>query len=153
MAKQLEFEFVQGLPKDMTLADLIRAADIPREKYPEFHKLRVEAMATAMQVYEDRAVGYNVDHQSFQEQVFGPVSLVSEIFKRARRMAAILSPMRHEPIRLVDLNHIVDNCVDLINYLSWMYALVIIATGTNGHDSSDDAPNYFQVDPNTKGGI
>jgi len=130
---------------DIRLNDLVRQADIPREMYPDFHKLRVEAFTMAMQVFEDRAISYNVDHQAFQEQVFGPISLVSEIFKRARRMAALISPLREEPIRERDLNHIVDACIDMMNYLSWLYALVILATGATGNDVNDDAPVYIQA--------
>lgn len=126
------------------LRDLIKAADIGREQFEEFHRLRIEAFAVAQKVYADRAIGYNVDHPAFQEQVYGPVSLASEIYKRARRMAALLSPLREEPLRESDLNRILDICVDTINYLSWNYALVILATKAVGHPNSDDAPLYLR---------
>ena len=137
--------------ESLTLGELIEATDIPREMYPEFHRLRVEAFAVAQQVFDDRAKSYNVDHQPWQEQVFGPVSLASEIFKRARRMAALLSPIRKDPIRRKDLNHIIDACIDITNYLSWVYALLIIATGLRGHANNDDAPGYLDRLPRPQG--
>lgn len=126
----------------LSLTELIRRCDIPREKFAEFDRLRIEAFSTSLQVYADRAVGYNVDHPSFQEQVYGPLSLASEVFKRARRMAALLSPLRTEPLRKSDLNRIMDQCIDLMNYLSWLYALMALAVGSKGNDVSDDAPDY-----------
>ena len=129
---------------DITLGELIRRADIPRELYPEFHKLRVEAFTRAMEVYEERAAGYNIDHEPWQEQVFGPVSLVSEIFKRSRRMASLLSPLRETPVSERELNGLVDASIDMINYLSWLYSLIILATGVEGNENNDDAPDYIQ---------
>jgi len=102
------------------VADLIRRAAIPRERAGEFEKLRVDAFAVAMDVYEDRAEGYNVDHPAYEEMVYGPVSLASEVFKRARRLAALLSPLREEALRESDINRVVDICIDGINYYSWL---------------------------------
>jgi hypothetical protein len=126
----------------LTVADIIRKADIPRELIPAFEQLRVEAFRVAQNVYDDRTVGYNVDHPPYEEMVYGPISLTSEIFKRARRLAALLSPMRTDPLRGADINRVIDIHIDLINYLSWSYALLVLATGYEGHVKSDDAPDY-----------
>lgn len=127
----------------MTLEQFIRRADIPRTQYSEFHRLRKQAFVVAAKVFDDRAQSYNVDHQPFQEHVYGPVGIAGEIFKRARRMAALLSPLRKEALRRSDVNRIVDVSVDLINYLSWMYALAVLASRSLGHEDSDDAPDYL----------
>lgn len=129
---------------DLTISELVKKADIPRELVPMFEKLRVEAFNTAQQVYDDRVVAYDVDHPAYEEQVYGPVSLASEVFKRARRLAALMSPMREDPLRDADLNRILDICIDTMNYLSWLYALVVLASGFTGHANSDDAPDYLQ---------
>jgi hypothetical protein len=128
--------------KVLYIRDIIQRSDIPRELIPVFEKLRVEAFTTAQKVYDDRTVGYNIDHPPYEEMVYGPLSLVSEIFKRARRLAALLSPIRTEPLRGADMNRMIDLCVDLINYLSWTYALLILASGYEGHLNSDDSNDY-----------
>ena len=127
------------------LADLIRKADIDRTAFPEFERLRIDAFTVALKVYEERSIGYNVDHPSFQEQVFGPLSLASEVFKRARRLAALLSPLRTDPIRPADINRILDICIDNMNYLSWLYSLVVLATGSAGNENNDDSPDYNKM--------
>lgn len=126
----------------MFVRDLIRRADIPREMIPVFEKLRLEAFEMAQSVYDDRVVGYNVDHPCYEEQVYGPLSLASEVFKRSRRLASLLSPLREEELRVADLNRMLDICIDNINYLTWTYALIVIASGQKGHVNSDDSPVY-----------
>lgn len=139
-----EPEFQERKGEDtVTLSELLKKADIPPEKYAEFHRLRVRAFATAQEVFDHRAVGYNVDHMPFQELVFGPVSLASEVYKRARRLAALLSPLRVEPLRRSDINRMADISIDVMNYLSWLYALVVIASESAGNENSDDAPDYL----------
>lgn len=127
----------------MTISDLMRKADLPRELIPVFEKQRQEAFAKAQTVYDDRTVGYNIDHPPYEEQVYGPISLASEVFKRARRLAALLTPLRVEPLRDADVNRILDICIDTINYLTWLYALVVIASKFEGHANSDDSPDYL----------
>lgn len=126
----------------LTIRDLIRRADIPRELVPAFEKLRIEAFVMAQKVYDDRVISYDVDHPAYEEQVYGPVSLASEIYKRARRLAALTSPVREDPLRGDDINRILDICIDTINYLTWTYALVVLASGFEGHADADDSPDY-----------
>lgn len=126
----------------MFVRDIVRKAAIGRESIPEFERLRIQAFKVAQDVYDDRVISYNVDHPCYEEMVYGPVSLASEVFKRARRLAALLSPIREEPFRTVDINRMLDSCVDTINCLTWLYALVIMATGHEGHLNSDDSPKY-----------
>lgn len=148
MAKQQtdkQVEEIMSKMKDddpMYLRDLIRRADIPRELVPVFEKLRAEAFAVAQRVYDDRTIGYNVDHPCYEEQVYGPLSLASEIYKRARRLAALMSPVREDPLRPEDINRMLDICIDTINYLTWTYALIVLGSGYGGHLDSDDAPDY-----------
>lgn len=128
----------------LTLAQLILKTrlDTP-EKVEQFHLLRRQAFEAVEKVYADRAASYNFDHEPTEEMVYGPVSLASEIFKRARRLTGLLSPLRPVALRLSDLNRILDVTVDLISYLSWFYALIKIA-GVNGHANCDDKPAYVE---------
>lgn len=128
---------------ELTIQDLVKKADIPRELVPVFEKLRQEAFSKAQQIYDDRVIAYDVDHPAYEEQVFGPVSLASEIYKRGRRMAALVSPLRTDPLREADINRILDLCIDTMNYLSWNYALVVLASGFEGHANADDSPDYL----------
>jgi hypothetical protein len=75
--------------------------------------------------------------------VFGPVGLASEIYKRARRLSGLLSPERSEPLTYDEVNTAIDSCIDDINYLTWLYSLLILATGYSGHADSKDAPDYI----------
>lgn len=127
----------------MTVAELIQRADLPRTLIPAFEQMRVEAFTSAQRVYDNRTIGYNVDHPCYEELVYGPVSLSSEVFKRARRLAALTSPVRTDQLRPEDVNRILDICIDTINYLTWMYALVKIASSFEGHANSDDSPDYL----------
>ncbi len=138
---KLEIPSEEG--EGMTIRELIQRADIPRELVPVFEKLRIEAFEIAQRVYADRTIGYNVDHPCYEEQVYGPVSLASEIYKRARRLAALTSPVRNEKLRPSDLNRMLDVCIDTINYLTWFYSLTVIASGYSGHLDSDDSPDYI----------
>ncbi len=110
---------------DVTLAELIRRAKLntPR-KHEEFESLRLEAFDVAKRTFEERALSYNVDHACVEEMVYGPVSLASEIYKRAIRMTGVLSPERTVPLRPIELERVLDICQDLLNYVSWQYALV-----------------------------
>lgn len=131
--------------REFLISDIIRNSMISRELIPVFEKLRTEAFSVAQGVYMDRTVGYNADHPCYEEQVYGPISLASEVYKRARRLAALLSPIREGPLRPSDVNRSLDICIDTINYLTWTYALLILATGYSGHADSDDAPDYIGV--------
>lgn len=126
-----------------TIQQLVTLANLPRTLVPVFELLRSEAFHKAVAVYEDRVEAYDVDHQAYEEMVYGPVSLASEVFKRSRRLAALLSPLRTDPLRPADLNRALDICIDTINYLSWTYALIKAATRFEGNADSDDAPNYL----------
>ena len=127
--------------KDFYVEDFVQ--DIPRDKQEVFDAHRRNAFTTAQKVYDDRVVSYNVDRPCYEEQVYGPISLVSEIYKRARRLASLTSPVRDEPLRQMDINRILDACIDTMNYLSWLYALVIMLTGHTGNSNSDDSPDYL----------
>ena len=127
----------------LTIGELVSKADISRELNPAFEQLRQEAFDMAQKVFAERTLGYNVDHPCYEEMVYGPISLASEVFKRARRLAALLTPIRQDKIRPADLNRVLDICIDLINYLTWMYALVKLASSYVGHADSDDSPNYI----------
>ncbi len=128
----------------MKIADLIRKSAIPRDQVPMFEQYRAEAFLRAQAVYKERSVGYNLDHPPYEEMVYGPVSLASEVYKRMRRLAALLSPLREDAIRKADINRILDICIDTMNYLTWLYAIIKIASGSDGHKTSDDSPNYLE---------
>jgi len=132
------------MPKEegFSIADIIRNSMIPREMVPVFEKLRREAFDMAEEVYVDRTVGYNVDHPCYEEQIYGPISLASEVYKRSKRLAALLSPLRENNLRSADVNRTLDACIDTINYLTWTYALLKLSTGYLGHKNSDDSPDY-----------
>lgn len=117
----------------MNIRDLIVASTLhgPSDM-AQFNRFRGQAVEEAMAIYEDRARSYNVDRAPTDEMPYGMVSLSSEIFKRARRMASLTSPIREEDVRTEDLDRIKDTCTDLINYASWMYALVQIAERRSG---------------------
>lgn len=113
----------------------------------EFHRWREHAFEAAIAVYKDRAAAYNYDYESVEEMIYGPVSLASEIHKRATRMSGILSPTRPVDLSPTDLNRLLDLCVDNLNYTSWLYALLRIATGQEGNKLSDDSPDYLAPKP------
>lgn len=129
---------------EWTIALLIEKSNIPRNLVPVWDQLRLECFEKAKAVYQSR-IGYNVDHPPYEEMVYGPVSIASEAYKRVRRLTGLLSPMRTEPLTATDLNHLIDSHIDLINYLSWSYALLILATGYEGHVNSDDAEDYLGI--------
>ena len=132
---------------NMTLADLIVAT---KPKTPAqirvFHELRQSALKLATVTYDERAASYNVDHEPFEEMPFGVVSLASEIFKRSIRMTGLLTPLRDASLTEADLARLLDTSIDLINYGSWMYALVELALQSaktkilvdSGHSSDPD---------------
>lgn len=111
----------------ISLGDLIRHAELNTPaKVAQFHMLRKRAFDHAQELYADRETSYNVDHEPTQEMPYGPVSLVSEMFKRVRRAASILSPLRRTELDATDLNRLLDTCTDTLNYTSWLYALIIM---------------------------
>lgn len=128
----------------MTIAELVEKCDFDRDMVPEWNNLRLHAWEVVQQVYNDRVQSYDVDHPPYEEMIFGPVSFATELFKRVRRMASLLSPIRLEPLRKSDLNRIIDLCVDCMNYFSWLYAMMVLATNLDGNVNSDDAPRYIQ---------
>jgi hypothetical protein len=76
--------------------------------------------------------------------VFGPLSLAGELFKRTRRMCGLLSQIRSQPLRLADLNRLLDSSIDLMNYSSWFYALIkqAIDEAELENGAGKDTPNY-----------
>ena len=135
----------------ITLAELLRLTKLTdQSQVDDFHALRVEAFQIAWDVYEDRATSYNSDHEPVEEMVFGPLSLVSELHKRTIRMCGLLSPMKPE-LRRQDLNRLVDLSVDVLNYSSWLYAIIRQAIEA-GNELCDDAPDYNDVTTKIKKG-
>lgn len=129
----------------MTLQQLLERSDLSKEVRPAFEKHRLEAFSKAQEVFKDRAQSYNVDHLPYEEMVYGPLSIASELYKRLRRLTALLSPLRKEPLREEDINRILDICIDTINYLTWLYAIVVVASKLTGHIDSDDSPDYLNL--------
>ena len=114
---------------ELTIQDLITRSGIREVSQSEaFSILYREAIVTANQTWLDRAQSYNVGAPATDEMCYGVVSLASEIFKRAKRMSSLLTPLRREPLRPVDVERGIDSCIDLINYAAWQYALLRIAT-------------------------
>ncbi len=122
--------------EQVSLSNLVRAARLETpEQVTKFHELRESSFRLAKDIYASREASYNVDHESVEEMVFGPVSLASELYKRMARMAGLLTPLRTEPLREIDLSRLIDLCLDSINYASWQYALLMAAvTELNGRE-------------------
>ncbi len=115
---------------EFTISHLIRKSKVrTAEEVKRFHAERLAALKLATDIYTDRAASYNVDADPSEEMVYGVVSLASEIFKRGKRMANLLTPTREESLREADVKRILDTCTDLINYSSWMYGLMQVALG------------------------
>lgn len=91
-----------------------------------FERFRRQAFEEAASTFSDRAISYNVDHSPTEEMPYGIVSLASEVYKRTIRMTSLTSPMRVEEVRPEDIARLEDTCIDVINYASWMFALVKI---------------------------
>lgn len=128
--------------KTITLAELLKITKLKTpEQIRDFHALRTEAFQVAWDVYADREASYNYDHEPMEEMVFGPFSLVSELHKRTVRMCGLLSPLKPS-LRPQDLNRLVDLSVDVLNYSSWLYAIIKQAMEEAGNHFCDDAPNY-----------
>lgn len=113
------------------------------EQVEAFHRHRKEAFEIAVEVYEDRAASYNIDHEPFEEMVFGPLSLASELHKRTSRMCGLLTPLRTTEFREQDLNRLVDLAIDMLNYTSWFYAQIQQALPGAGNENSDDSPDFL----------
>lgn len=114
--------------KNATIQDLIRATQMKDAgDIEEFHRLRQEALKVASRIFDDRATSYNVDHEPFDEMPYGALSLASELFKRTIRMTGLITPLRTEPLRSEDVSRLADSALDLINYASWMYAMIMVA--------------------------
>lgn len=131
--------------KTLSLRDLLRMSSLTRdpEQIRKFHQLRKEAFETADRVYRDREQSYNADHEPTEEMAFGPISLAGELFKRARRMCGLLSPIRPVPLRTTDLNRLLDSSIDMMNYASWFYALIKQAIGEMENGAGMDTPDYI----------
>jgi hypothetical protein len=129
-----------------TLPELLKAFHAV-SKRPEasvqFQTFRMEAFKRAVTVYNERARSLNVDAPPYDELAYGPLSGAAEIFKRAKRLVSILTPFRVEPLTESDINRALDLCVDTVNYLTWVYAMLKMATGLSGNPGSNDAPNYL----------
>lgn len=132
---------------NIDLAELIRAVELDTpDQIALFHKFREEAFYAAKDVYNDRVLSYNSDHEPLGEMIFGPLSLASELFKRARRLCGLLSPLRKGSFRQADLNRMADLGIDIINYASWLYATMRMVA--KGNYLCDDAPSHLgPVDP------
>jgi hypothetical protein len=128
---------------EMTIADLVRKGDISKELLPVFDKLRLQSFEIVKAVYADREKSYDGDQPCYKVFAYNVLSMASVMYEKAWRAAQLLSPTRTEPLRDADLNRIVDSCIDGMNYYSWMYALMVLATGYEGHENSDDAPDYI----------
>lgn len=126
----------------MTVGELLRRAMLPRELAPVFEKLRLETWNIVQNVFNDRAASYDRDRPCYESLAFGPITIVDKQYDKIWRLAQLLSPTRAERLRDADINRILDSCIDLMNYSSWLYALVVIASGYENHIDSDDAPDY-----------
>lgn len=131
----------------MDIRQLITVSKLPHDSYSEFNTIRLSAFKIALDIFNSRVVGYNQDHVCYEEQVYGVVSLASEIYKRASRLASLLSPTREEELDPKDINRMCDVCIDMMNYLSWTYALLVLTSGSVGNVDSDDAPKYTTGEP------
>ena len=124
--------------------NLFRRPHLAPQETKRFHSLRLSALELAKKIFDDRATGYNVDHEAVEEMVFGCASLAGELYKRATRMVGLLTPLRTSELRQEDLNRLVDLCIDIINYASWQYALLQIWTNAEGNENADDSPTYTE---------
>jgi len=127
----------------MTIRDLIRKSILPPEAIGEFDRLRRDAFTITQKVYADRAASYDVGRPPYGVFAYGVVSLASLVYEKSWRLTSLVSPVRVEALRPADIKRILDTCIDEINYLSWLYAMTVIATGAEGHLNSDDAPDYL----------
>ncbi len=114
----------------MKLSELVRRSQLSDADAKRFHELRLIAIKSAMETFEDRAASYNVNHEPYHEMPFGIVSLVSELFKRVIRLTSLVSPARQDELRQEDIARILDTMIDSINYASWGYAMTVIAMNT-----------------------
>lgn len=129
----------------ITLSQLVRLSKLRTPGDVEkFHEFRQEAFKFAQQVYDDRVISYNADHEPLEEMAFGAVSLASELYKRATRMCGILSPERTLPFRKMDINRLMDICIDNINYNSWLFSGLKLVLGAENNPSNDDSLNYME---------
>ncbi len=113
---------------------------ITDEDKEKFHRLRKEALELALKIFDDRAKSYNTEHEAVEEFTYGQVGLVSEIYKKIKRLSGLLWPGR-EGVDYVDVLKIIDCCVDGINDLSWLYATTLIACGMTKEDIYKDLFN------------
>ena len=128
--------------KGLTIRDLVRRAQIPRELEPVFHSLRKESFDIVLRTFEERAASYNQAAPCYEMFAHGPLSIVTIIYDKAWRLAQLTSPGRKDPLTDVDINRILDSCIDSMNFLSWLYALVVLASGYGDHEDSTDLPDY-----------
>jgi len=120
------WRLVIDMTEEFFIEDLVRG--IPRDQRELFDGIRVGVFELAQQVYDERAAAYNIGRACYESQVYGPLSLVSELYNRVHRLASLTSPAREEPLRQIDIKRLLDNCVDIMNYSSWLYAMIIMLT-------------------------
>ena len=120
------WRLVIDMTEEFFIEDLVQG--IPRDQRETFDAIRLEVFKIAQEVYDDRAASYNIGRACYESQVYGPISLISELYNRVHRLASLASPAREEPLSRKDVRRILDNCVDLMNYSSWLYAMMIMLT-------------------------
>lgn len=111
----------------MDALDLIRNSVLESGDSASFDKYRRSAIDEAARIWDDRAQSYNLESSPTDEMPYGVVSGVSEVYKRMKRLKSLVSPLRKAPYRQADLDRMLDTCIDMINYGSWLYALFLIA--------------------------
>lgn len=124
------------MTEEFYIEDLVQG--IPRDQRETFDAIRLEVFKIAQEVYDDRATAYNIGRACYESQVYGPLSLISELYNRVHRLASLASPAREEPLSRKDVRRILDNCVDLMNYSSWLYAMIIMLTDEEFIGQSED---------------
>ena len=120
------WRLVIDMAEEFYIEDLLQ--DLPRDQRETFDAIRLGVFKIVQEVYDDRAAAYNVGQACYESQVYGPLSLVSELHNRVFRLASLTSPVRTEPLSRKDIRRILDNCIDLMNYSSWLYAMMILLT-------------------------
>lgn len=134
------YDYPKGtsVASEVHIPELISVTQISSpEDVAKFHKYRQQAYEVAQRIYEDRANSYNVNHEPYDEMVYGALSLASEIFKRSIRMTGLITPLRTAPLRQEDIARLADSALDLINYSTWMYALIQVAIEELGFEEID----------------
>ncbi len=133
------------MSEEFYIEDLVQG--IPRDQRDTFDVIRLKVFEIAKEVYDDRATAYNIGRACYESQVYGPLSLISELYNRVHRLASLASPAREEPLSQKDIRRILDNCVDLMNYSSWLYAMIIMLTDEDfiGQSENGDDINLKEI--------